>query len=170
MYVKAEADGSDVPMNQGETYVEYAKIEGSNITTKRVGESLTTQSTNSYKQKYGILPSDIPYEIDLKSLSSLKNSPQSKYYEIDETLTAGEFSKYKKNITVTGGSAPREMSITLKIKINKTYGYLESITATETYKIERAGFEASATSNISIKFKYSGIKTSAIEEIKSQLN
>lgn len=167
-YVKSVADGKDVPMNYGENYTEYVKVDANNIIINRDG-AMSTQSASSYSSTYGLLPNEIPYQFDLSASASF--GKKTNYYEIVKTLTPKEYSKYKKSLAINGGegSDPKISSIEVTIRINKTYGYIESITATEKYTIKRAGMEASATSKISMKFSYSTVNLSKIEEIENKL-
>lgn len=168
-YIKTVADGSAVPAGQGETYTEFKKIEGSNIAIKRNG--LTTQTTAQYLSVYGVLPNTVPYDMKaaIKTIPLLKDDPGKSYYTVSVTLNASCWKNYVKCMTATGGSAPSMKSITLTVKIDKSYGTISSVSAVENYNISRGGFNAEATATVSYVFDYSGNYSSAISAIESQL-
>lgn len=169
-YVKSVADGSDVPAGQGENYVEYKKIDGSNITIKRNG--LSSQPVSQYLSVYGVMPNVLPYDMNaaVKTVPLLKDDPSKSYYVLTVSLNSSCWKEYVKNLTASnGGSGPSMKSISLSIKIDKTYGCINSITATENYEISRGGFAANAVGTISYVFDYAGNYGSAISAIENQL-
>lgn len=169
-YIKSVADGSDVPAGQGENYTEYKKIDGSNITIKRNG--LSSQTVSQYLSTYGVMPNVLPYDMNaaIKTVPLLKDDPSKSYYVLTISLNSSCWKDYVKNLTASnGGSGPSMKSITLNIKIDKTYGCINSVTATENYEISRGGFSANAVGTISYVFDYMGNYSSAISAIESQL-
>ena len=173
-YVKSVADGSNVPMGQGENYTEFSVVDNSNIVTKRVGGSSTSQSVSAYQSEFGILPNVLPYVLNKNTvtLSSLKNNPDLSYYEITATLKPKAWEAYLKSLAKNGGegSNPKMSSIVLTLRIDKKYGTLESISATEQYTINRMGMAANATSKISFNFTYCQDYSANIAEIEKGLN
>lgn len=171
-YIKAVADGSKVPMNYGENYTEFAVIDETTIGIKRIGGDAISQSLTSYENEYGIIPNALPYLLNkttIEKLSSLSNNPDLSYYEITATLNAKAWNGYLKSIAKSGGegSNPKMASIVLKIKIDKTYGTIKSVTATETYTINRMGMTADAVSNINYNFTYCQDYSVKVAEIES---
>ena len=67
------------------------------------------------------------------------------------------------------GSNPKMSSITLTIRIDKSYGTIKSISAVENYTINRMGMEATAKSTLSFGFTYCQDYSSQIEKIETEL-
>ena len=175
-YIKSVADGSDVPLGMGENYTDYIVVNQTSVLTKRENGQTENYSVEGYLEKYGYLPNGLPYIINRNSAQlylSVINPKDvgSSYYKLDITLNSKAWEGYLTNLEATGGSEsnPQIKSIKVTIKIDKTYGCITSITATETYTIKRAGFTANVTSEIAMSYKYFGNYETATEEIKSKV-
>lgn len=170
-YIKTVADGSDVPAGQGENYTEFKKIDGSNITIKK-NSKLSSQTTAQYLSTFGVMPNVLPYDMTaaVKTVPLLKDDPAKSYYVLTISLNASCWKDYVKYLTASNnGSGPSMKSITLTVKIDKTYGCINSITANENYEISRGSFTADAVGTISYVFDYAGNYGSAISTIENQL-
>lgn len=174
-YVKAIADGSDIPLGMGENYTDYIVVNSSSVDYKRDGGNLTTSSIDDYLAKYGYLPNGIPYTLNMSTASLSFNIVRPKngsaYYELNLTLNSKAWAGYLVGLEATGGegSNPQMQSIVLTIRIDKDYGYITSLTATEKYTIKRASFTANSNSTVMMQFSYYGDFQSKADEIKSQL-
>ena len=174
-YVKTVADGSDIPLGMGENYTDYIVVNSSSVDYKRDGGNLTTSSIDDYLAKYGYLPNGIPYTLNMSTASLSFNIVRPKngsaYYELNLTLNSKAWAGYLVGLEATGGegSNPQMQSIVLTIRIDKDYGYITSLTATEKYTIKRASFTANSNSTVMMQFSYYGDFQSKADEIKSQL-
>ena len=170
-YVYTDADGSKIPMGYGETYKEYMKINDSEISIKRDGSSIKTQNLTSYLSTHGERPDKLPFTLNSDTVKmTAKNNPSETYIELTLTLKPEAWTNYLLQLKANGGdgSNPKINSITLTLKINKTYGYLISVNSEESYNITRSGMTASTSAKVNYSFKYSNDNTSSIEEINNQ--
>ena len=170
-YVYTNADGSQIPMGYGETYKEYMKINDSEISIKRDGSSIKTQNLTSYLSTHGERPDKLPFILNSDTVKmTAKNNPSETYIELTLTLKPEAWKNYLLQLKANGGdgSNPKISSITLTLKINKTYGYLISVNSEENYNITRSGIAASTSATVNYSFKYSNDNTSSIEEINNQ--
>lgn len=173
-YVKVVADGSGVPLNMGENYTDYIVVNQNKIETKRDDNNSVNYSLNDYLAKFGILPNEIPYNLNKDSaklnMNIVKPTSGAAYYELTLTLSSSAWQGYLKSLSANGGagSNPKINSIAITMKVNLNYGYLMSLTATENYTINRAGFTAVSNSNLTMAFTYSSNFENEIEEIKSK--
>lgn len=172
-YIKAVADGSEIPMGLGETYTEFYYIDSSNVVKNRDGKILT-ETKSAYVSKYGILLSEIPYNLNAvssKNITFNKNIKAS-YYTITINLPQCAWGNYLKYIGAVGGEGcnPQMESIKLTIKIDKEYGVIKQINADEKYTIQRGGLSANTTSTVQMKFSYNKDNSTQIGEIKENFN
>lgn len=170
-FVRVVADGSNIPLGLGESYTEFYSIDSNNITKSRDGK-ITSQTIASYTADYGILPSEIPYALSNASNISFAKNAKKDYYTLTINLTESCWKGYLRYIGKTGGdnSNPKMTSIKLTINIDKTYGRITQISATEAYKINRGNFEADTDSRITMKFTYGKDYSEQISQIQSNFN
>lgn len=174
-YVKVVADGSGVPLGMGENYTDYIVVNQNLVDYRRAGQNLTTSSVDDYIVKNGYLPNEIPYKLNMStaslSFSVVRPNNGRAYYELNLTLNSKAWAAYLVGLEATGGegSNPQMQSIVLKIRIDKDYGYITSITANEKYTISRGSFTANSNSTVVMQFSYFGDFQSKADEIKSQL-
>mgnify|MGYP004670755049 CR=1 FL=1 len=172
-YIVTDADGSQIPLGYGETYTEYTKLTNSSVSIKRKGGSAKTQKLTDYLSVRGVRPDTLPFVLNSKTVKiSPKNDPTKTYLELTLTLTTNAYKDYLKQLEANGGegSNPSIDSITLTLKINKTYGYIISATSKENYSISRNGMRATTNATVVYSFNYFGDFSSEIDKIKTQFN
>ncbi len=171
-YIKIVANGNKIPFGQGETYTQYLYLTASNIIHKKEGANIVSGTISDYLAKNGVLPCDIPYVLNQHTVKITDQTDSLKdYYQYKLVLSSGAWKDYLKGIAYTGGSGsnPSMKSITLTVKIDKTYGCFKSIKAEENYLINRGSFTADTKASITMIFDFKNSYTTRVNEIKGKL-
>lgn len=157
----------------GENYVEYYVVSNGSISTKRDGGNIFNSTTKEYISANGVLPSEIPYLINVSTATlEFSNKSSESTYKLTFTLKESGYKNYLKNVGVTAGdgSNPAFTSpVKVVVRINKTTGRFASMSTVETYEISRMGFRIDCTTNNKMIFTYSGDNSTAVNEIKKVL-
>lgn len=167
-----------VNITDGKTFTSYCNFDVANQTVHEAHHY--ERSIESAKQDYVMLTYEVPpYIINEKTATaSMANAPKKNYYELTFVLKSSAWQNYRYTLQNSIGDnctqLPTINSITIKVKIDKTYGTFMSFEMTENfeavYTYGSLDVSLDCVSKVSLKYSYNDSRiATGDKEVKSRL-
>lgn len=167
-----------INVNDGKNWTSYSYFDLEKETFNEVGNYELTFAEG--RKKYPMFVWEVPcYEINESTATArLSNPPKLDYYEVTFVLKSNAWQGYRNTLKESIGrnckQLPNIQSITIKVKINKTYGTFMSFEMVENftaiYSYNSLDIQLDCVSLVFLKYSYNDSRiASGAEEVKSHL-